>query len=255
MHLPIKMIRQPPIIIQPTQIRAAHIADLQLLVAAGPRRIGQGLELRLVLGLCEQGGADPHVLLEGARDQARRAQDLDLEQARLDARGEVADLLQQRVGLADLVGRLLEAALRRVDASVALVDVLLQVAQVVELEGVRRRVGLVLVFQRLAVDFGAGPEVLLRVREEVVRAGAHEVGAAELGVCDGELGGARGGGSAHELLWGMLVQCGSLEVMDDVGGSVCGIGAGARKETKEVCGALTKQLPLFGRHGECVVYV
>lgn len=146
MHLPIKMIRQPAIIIQPTQIRTTHIADLQFLVSARARRIRQRLELRLVLRLRKQGGADAHVFLEGARDQTRRAEDLDLEQARLDARGEVGDLLEQGVCLADLVWGFFEAALGGVDAAVAFVDVFLEVAQVVEFEGVGRRVGLVLVF-------------------------------------------------------------------------------------------------------------
>jgi hypothetical protein len=65
-----------------------------------------------------------------------------------------------------------------------------------------------------------------------VRACAHEVGAAELGVGDGELGGAGGGGGAHELLWGVLGQYGLLEVMDDVGEACVELqrGRGKRQE-------------------------
>lgn len=49
------------------------------------------------------------------------------------------------------------------------------------------------------MDFGAGTEVLLGVCEEVVRTGAGEEGATDFGVCYGELRGAGGGSSAHEL--------------------------------------------------------
>ncbi|KAL1842549.1 hypothetical protein VTK73DRAFT_3089 [Phialemonium thermophilum] len=110
----------------------------------------------------------------------------------------------QNVRLADLVGRLLQASLGGVDAAVAVVDVLLQVAQVVVLEAVLLALvlgqGLVLVLERLGVHLGAGAQVLLGVGEEVVRAGADEVGAAHLGVGQGELGAAGGGPAAHELL-------------------------------------------------------
>lgn len=50
------------------------------------------------------------------------------------------------------------------------------------------------------MDFGAGPEVLFCVGEEVVRAGAGEKGAADFGVGEGELGVPGGGARAHELL-------------------------------------------------------
>jgi hypothetical protein len=55
--------------------------------------------------------------------------------------------------------------------------------------------------QRLAMDFGAGPQILLRVREEVVRAGTDNEGAADFGIGDGELGMSRRGTGAHELLY------------------------------------------------------
>lgn len=56
------------------------------------------------------------------------------------------------------------------------------------------------------MHFWARPEVLLGVCEEIVRAGADEVGSAEFGVGDGELGGACGGRGAHELLCGGLAE-------------------------------------------------
>ena len=42
--------------------------------------------------------------------------------------------------------------------------------------------------------------VLLCVREKVVRTGACQVGAADFGICEGELSGARRRGSPHKLL-------------------------------------------------------
>lgn len=99
-------------------------------------------------------------------------------------------LAYQGIGLPDLIGRLLQPPLRRVDPPVALVDVLLHVPHVVVLEAVLTLVrrALVLRFQRLAVHLGTGAEVLLGVGEEVVRAGAGEEGAADFRVGDGELG-------------------------------------------------------------------
>lgn len=50
------------------------------------------------------------------------------------------------------------------------------------------------------MDFGARTEVLLGVGKEVVRAGSNEVGAADFGVCDRELGIATLGAGANELV-------------------------------------------------------
>lgn len=50
------------------------------------------------------------------------------------------------------------------------------------------------------MNFWTWAQVLLGVGEEVVWAGADEEGTAEFGVSEGELGGVRGGGGAHELL-------------------------------------------------------
>lgn len=51
------------------------------------------------------------------------------------------------------------------------------------------------------MDFRTGPQILLRVREEVVRASTDNEGAADFGIGDGELGMSRGGTGAHELLY------------------------------------------------------
>ena len=138
------------------------------------------------------------------RNTRRLAQNRNLKQSRVDGVGEVGDLFQQLVGLADLVGGLLEPALSAVDAPVAIVDVPADVPHVVVFEtepsffgGV---LGFVLGFQGFAVHFRAETEVLLGVGEEVVRTGADEVGAADFGVREGELGVPGGLAGAHELL-------------------------------------------------------
>lgn len=85
----------------------------------------------------------------------------------------------QIVRLPDLVRRLFQSSLRGLDAPIALVNVLLHVAQVVVLEPpfglFARRSGFVLGLQALAVDLRTGAQVLLGVGELVVRTRAHEV--------------------------------------------------------------------------------
>ena len=51
------------------------------------------------------------------------------------------------------------------------------------------------------MDLGAGAEVLLGVREEVMRTCADNVRATDFGVSDGKLGVSRRGTSAHKLLY------------------------------------------------------
>ena len=58
MHLPIKVIRQPPIIIQSAQIRAANITDLEFLMAGRARGIAQGFEFALFFFFCGFGDAN-----------------------------------------------------------------------------------------------------------------------------------------------------------------------------------------------------
>lgn len=55
------------------------------------------------------------------------------------------------------------------------------------------------------MHFGAGAEVLFGVCEEVVRAGAGEVGAADFGVREGEVCVAGGGAWAHILVWRVYI--------------------------------------------------
>lgn len=68
---------------------------------------------------------------------------------------------------------------------------------------------LVLGLERLIVNFATGPQFVLGVGEEVVRAVADEIRAANLGVGDAELGRALVGSVhellAHELLCAVLV--------------------------------------------------
>src|SRR5690242_5184989 len=115
----------------------------------------------------------------------------------------------QGVCLANLLGRLLQTALGLVDLAVAAVNVVLHVAQVVKVEppaALLVGVGVeVLGLEGLVVDLGTGPQLVLCVCEEVVRAVADEVGAADLGVRDAELRCALVG-AAHELLAHELLQ-------------------------------------------------
>ena len=204
-HLPVEMIGQAPVVVEPAEVGAAHVADLQLLVSRGPAGVGQGLELALALGLGGLGLADAEHLVVGAGDLAHLAEDLDLGQARGDGGAEVGYGPEELVGLANLVGRLLESALGRVDPPVALVDVLLEVAEVVVVEAVllavKVREGLVLGLERVRVHARARAEVLLGVGEEVVRAGADQVGPADFRVGEGELRALGRDAAAHELLW------------------------------------------------------
>lgn len=166
-------------------------------------------------------------LLHSEIHSALLAQNFHLYDASLDRLGQVADTLQQRIRLADLVGRLLETALRSVDSAIAIRHVLADVALVVELEAPFPflRIGGALIFfaEVREVLFGARAEVLLGVGEEVVWTAAAEVGAADFWVGDGENGLLLCAGAGHELVTHQLLE----------------------------------QLALFGRHGEgvwlCVV--
>lgn len=110
----------------------------------------------------------------------------------------------QSISLPNLVGRLLQASLRRIYPAIALVDVLLQVAHVVVLEAVLvllpLRQPLVFRLEGLGMHLGTLAEILLGVGEEVVRTRAGEIGPADFGVVERELLGARRGGRAHKLL-------------------------------------------------------
>ena len=94
MHLPIKVIRQPPIIIQPTQIRAAHIANLQLLMAAGAGGVREGFQLPLFFLFGGFGGADFVEFGDGRGDAAGLTKDGDFKKAGVDGAGEVGYLFE-----------------------------------------------------------------------------------------------------------------------------------------------------------------
>ena len=57
--------------------------------------------------------------------------------------------------------------------------------------------GVVIGFERLRVYFGTRAKVEFGVGEEVVRAGAHDEGLADTGVCQGEVAGGGGVCVAH----------------------------------------------------------
>lgn len=230
-HLAVEVVRQPAVVVEPGEVRAADVADLQLLVARGPRGVGEGLEFALARLLLVLGGADLVELVEGEGDGAGFAQDGDLEEAGVDGFGEVGDLFQlfcrqfsplflkskhqfaseegvlstyQVIRLPNLIRRLLQPSLRGVDPTITLVNVLLHVAHVVIFEPpfrlLARRGSLVLRLQALAVHLGTRAQVLLGVGELVVRTRADEVRATDFRVGDGELGVAGGGTSAHKLV-------------------------------------------------------
>lgn len=122
----------------------------------------------------------------------------------------------QSISLPNLVRRLLQAPLRRVYPSIALVDVFLQIAHVVVLEAVLvllpLRQPLVLGLESFGMHLGTRPKVLLGVGEEVVRTRAGDVGPADFGVVERELLGARRGGRAHELLEQLSCSAAMMEV-------------------------------------------
>lgn len=222
-HLAVEVVGEAAVVVEPAEVGAADVADLQLLVARGTGRVGEGLELLLAVELGLRGLAHAEELVLGARDFGHGAEDLDFEEAVADGRGEFGDALElcvllvtgrnksrqgavpyQNIGLTNLVRRLLQPPLRSVDAAVALVNVLLQVAHVVVLEAVLLLLAvaqrLVLGLDALGVHLGTRADVLLGVGEEVVRTGAGEVRPADFRVRHGELGGARRRRRAHELL-------------------------------------------------------
>lgn len=91
-----------------------------------------------------------------------------------------------------------------VDTAVTVIDVLLHLAVVIELESpfrlVRRSCSIKLCLQALTMDLRTGSEVLLSVGEQVVRATSNEVGAADFGVRNGELGIATLCAGSNELI-------------------------------------------------------
>lgn len=179
-------------------------------MAGGAGGVGEGLQFTLFFLFGLFGGAHFEELGDGARDAAFFAEDRDFEEAGVDGAGEVGDLFQlcelassshrcvaseiegthQGVGLSNLIRRLLQPPLRRIDPPITLINVLLHIPHVVILKPMLALIRGTFIFrlQRLAVDFGTRTQVLLGVCEEVVWTGACEEGAADFGVGDGELG-------------------------------------------------------------------
>lgn len=91
MHLAVKVVSQPAVVVEPAEVGAADIADLQLLVAGRARGVGQGLELLLALGFLLAGLADAEELVLGAGDFAHGAEDFNFEEAAVNGRCEVRD--------------------------------------------------------------------------------------------------------------------------------------------------------------------
>jgi len=238
------MVRQAPVVVEPAEVCAADIADLQFLVARRPRGVGQVLELPLAIEFRLGGLADLVKLVDGLEYLTLLAQDLGLDGAALDGLVEFVDAFELRgcklvrptetntrekqtyqvTRLSDFVRCFLQSPLRRVYPPIAVVDVLLEIAHVVVLEAIVLafpfRHGIVLGLEGLGVNLGTGPNVLLGIREEVVRACACDEGPTHLRIGDGQLCGTRGRGASHEL----------LQELPLFGGHGCKLGMLSRRE-------------------------
>ena len=78
------MIRQPPIIIQSTQIRATHITYLQFLVTRRSGGVGERFQFSFFFFLGGFGGADFMVLENGEGDGGGFPKDGDFEKTCVD---------------------------------------------------------------------------------------------------------------------------------------------------------------------------
>lgn len=204
MHLPKEMIRQPPIIIQPRQIRATNIADLQLLMSRRSRSIRQSLEFAIPLIPLNLRNPDPMELLHSKIHRAFLSHDLNLLQPNLNRPPKIRDRLEQLIRLPNLLGRLLQPPLRLINPPIAVPHEPANIPPVVEFErplALLHLVRCLVLFAEIRlVGFWAGTEVLLCVGEEIVRAAAAEVGAADFGVGDGEGGLFGGAGYRHHAV-------------------------------------------------------
>lgn len=150
MHLSEEVIRQTTVVIQSTEVCAAHIADLQFLVARGAGGILEVFEFALTSFLLVFGGADLVEFVEGEGDGACFSEDGDLEETCVDCFGEVGNLFQlvllklnnerwvgrayKIVRLPNLIRRLLQAPLSRINSPITIIDILLHVAHVVKVK-------------------------------------------------------------------------------------------------------------------------
>lgn len=93
-HLAEEVIRQTTVVIQSTEVCAAHVADLQFLVAGGAGCVLKVLELALAGFLLMFGRADLVKFVEGESDGTGFSEDGDFEETCVDCFGEVGDLFQ-----------------------------------------------------------------------------------------------------------------------------------------------------------------
>lgn len=93
-HLSEEVVRQTAVVVQSTKVGAAHVADLQFLVAGGARGVLEVLEFALAGFLLVFGSADLVEFIEGEGDGACFSQDGDFEETCVDCFGEVGDLFQ-----------------------------------------------------------------------------------------------------------------------------------------------------------------
>ena len=144
------------------------------------------------------------ILLHSQIDRPLRTQNLHFNNPRFKRAAEITNSLQQRIRLPNLLRRLLQPSLRNINLPITLPHMLPNIRLIIKL---KPQLPLLLFRQRLVlfpqvgqVGFGAGAEVLFCVGEEVVGAGAGEVGAADFGVGEGEGLFSRGAGHGHEVV-------------------------------------------------------
>lgn len=203
-HLSEEMIRQTTVVIESTKVCAAHVADLQFLVAGGAGGILEIFEFALAGFLLVFGSANLVEFVEGEGDGACFSQDGDFEETCVDCFREIGDLFQlvllelnngwwvgstyEIIRLPNLIWRLLQPPLSRINPPITIIDILLHIAHVVKVEPPFRlfpsRRKFVLRLQTLAVHLRTRTEVLLGIREEIVRAGSHEIRATHFRIGD-----------------------------------------------------------------------
>lgn len=133
-HLAEEMISQTAIIIKAGEIRAADVADLQFLMSRRSRGILKQLELSLQLLLLRPDRAQVVEILRSPLDTALLGENLNLQQAGLDATSSFADAAQKVIRLSHFLRGLLQPALRRVDSPITIGDVSVNVIPIVEVE-------------------------------------------------------------------------------------------------------------------------
>lgn len=123
---------------------------------------------------------------------------------RLDRLPQSRDLREKSIMLPNLIRRLLQPPLRALNSPITFRDIFPHIPLPIEIESPFFALGVcggvIFVFEVRLVGFGAGAQVLFGVGEEVVRAAAAEVGAADFGVGDCEGWGAGGVGACEELV-------------------------------------------------------